>query len=230
MSFDGRTARRLDGAPAHPARPAAHAFSCRGRSRAFRLLDNMRIPLLYTVAAAQRRRSLRRDCRGALRRSAARGRPRRQGATAAARSDPGRNAQARARARHGGRAEAPDRRRIDGWPHAIPRSTKSSRCCMRLNGQGVTVILIEHIMRAVMSFSQRLVVLVFRPARSPTATRRRWCASPKSRRPTLASSLTIAGMHAGYGAVRVLEDVSLDSRRRRDRGTARHQRQRQNRP
>ena len=31
---------------------------------------------------------------------------------------------------------------------------------LRLNGQGVTVILIEHIMRAVMQFSQRLVVLV----------------------------------------------------------------------
>jgi branched-chain amino acid transport system ATP-binding protein len=30
----------------------------------------------------------------------------------------------------------------------------------RLNAQGVTIILIEHIMRAVMSFSQRLVVLV----------------------------------------------------------------------
>jgi branched-chain amino acid transport system ATP-binding protein len=29
-----------------------------------------------------------------------------------------------------------------------------------LNEQGVTIILIEHIMRAVMSFSQRLVVLV----------------------------------------------------------------------
>jgi branched-chain amino acid transport system ATP-binding protein len=31
---------------------------------------------------------------------------------------------------------------------------------MRLNGQGVTVIMIEHIMRAVMAFSQRLAVLV----------------------------------------------------------------------
>ncbi len=31
---------------------------------------------------------------------------------------------------------------------------------MRLNAQGVTVIMIEHIMRAVMQFSQRLVVLV----------------------------------------------------------------------
>ncbi len=31
---------------------------------------------------------------------------------------------------------------------------------MQLNGQGVTIILIEHIMRAVLAFSQRLVVLV----------------------------------------------------------------------
>ena len=31
---------------------------------------------------------------------------------------------------------------------------------MRLNAQGVTIILIEHIMSAVMSFSRRLVVLV----------------------------------------------------------------------
>jgi len=31
---------------------------------------------------------------------------------------------------------------------------------VRLNEKGVTIILIEHIMRAVMSFSQRLVVLV----------------------------------------------------------------------
>jgi len=31
---------------------------------------------------------------------------------------------------------------------------------VELNGRGITIILIEHIMRAVMSFSQRLVVLV----------------------------------------------------------------------
>jgi branched-chain amino acid transport system ATP-binding protein len=31
---------------------------------------------------------------------------------------------------------------------------------LRLNGQGITVILIEHIMRAVMAFSQRIAVLV----------------------------------------------------------------------
>jgi branched-chain amino acid transport system ATP-binding protein len=31
---------------------------------------------------------------------------------------------------------------------------------LRLNGQGVTIIMIEHIMRAVMSFSLRIAVLV----------------------------------------------------------------------
>ena len=31
---------------------------------------------------------------------------------------------------------------------------------LRLNGQGVTIIMIEHIMRAVLAFSQRLVVMV----------------------------------------------------------------------
>ena len=31
---------------------------------------------------------------------------------------------------------------------------------LKLNGQGVTIIMIEHIMRAVLAFSQRLVVLV----------------------------------------------------------------------
>jgi branched-chain amino acid transport system ATP-binding protein len=31
---------------------------------------------------------------------------------------------------------------------------------LTLNGRGITVVMIEHIMRAVMAFSQRLVVLV----------------------------------------------------------------------
>jgi branched-chain amino acid transport system ATP-binding protein len=31
---------------------------------------------------------------------------------------------------------------------------------LRLNDQGVTIVMIEHIMRAVLAFSQRLVVLV----------------------------------------------------------------------
>ncbi len=31
---------------------------------------------------------------------------------------------------------------------------------MRLNGEGIAIVLIEHIMRAVMRFSERIVVLV----------------------------------------------------------------------
>ena len=47
------------------------------------------------------------------------------------------------------------------WPaFLIPRSTRSSPCCMRMNARGVAIVMIEHIMRAVTSFSQRLVVLV----------------------------------------------------------------------
>src|SRR5438874_10390418 len=36
-----------------------------------------------------------------------------------------------------------------------------------------------------------------------------WCATRMSCEPILASSLAISGLDAGYGAVRVLEDVSL---------------------
>ena len=38
------------------------------------------------------------------------------------------------------------------------------------------------------------------------------CAIPKSKGLILANSLTIAGIHAAYGAVRVIEDVSLKVR------------------
>src|SRR5260370_22855358 len=39
--------------------------------------------------------------------------------------------------------------------------------------------------------------------------RRKRSATPRSRGRTLASSLSVTGLDAGYGAVRVLEDVSL---------------------
>src|SRR3954465_8466820 len=44
------------------------------------------------------------------------------------------------------------------------------------------------------------------------AIRKRSCATPRWRRLTLANSITISGVHAGYGSVRVLEDVTLDVR------------------
>ena len=51
---------------------------------------------------------------------------------------------------------------------------------LRLNAQGITIIMIEHIMRAVMSFSQRLAVLVVGPqdrrrqAARTSSTTRKW--------------------------------------------------------
>src|SRR6185295_1291600 len=47
---------------------------------------------------------------------------------------------------------------------------------------------------------------------SPTAIPTRSCATQRWRRPTLASHIAINGVHAGYGSVRVLEDVTLDVR------------------
>src|SRR5579883_786078 len=44
------------------------------------------------------------------------------------------------------------------------------------------------------------------------ARRRKWCAIQRSRGPILASSLTLSGIGAAYGSVRVLEDVSLELR------------------
>src|ERR1700730_19100244 len=41
------------------------------------------------------------------------------------------------------------------------------------------------------------------------ASRKPWCAIPKSREPILASSLAIRGVDAAYGAVLVLEDISM---------------------
>ena len=80
---------------------------------------------------------------------------------------------------------------------------------LKLNEQGVTIIMIEHIMRAVLAFSQRLVVLV--------AGRKIADGDPQEvvRQPDVVRGLpwqlasTITGLDAGYGAVRVLHDVSL---------------------
>ena len=51
---------------------------------------------------------------------------------------------------------------IDGARYELVGKTTEDivQLLIRLNERGVTIILIEHIMRAVMSFSQRLVVLV----------------------------------------------------------------------
>ena len=98
---------------------------------------------------------------------------------------------------------------------------------IRLNGQGVTVIMIEHIMRAVMEFSQRLAVLV-----AGTQDRRRAAegrgAQSRSREglPWRVASPSPTSTPATARCA-CCDDVSLTRRRRRDGGAARHQRQRQ---
>ena len=174
------TAQALDGLAAHQRthRGLARSFQLPRPFHSMTLADNLRIPLLYTVHAAPGTAAFGRRSRRALPRTARLVGLARQGQAAAARSDAGRDAQARAGARHGGGAETPDRRR-GRWPGCrIPRSTTSWRCCCSSNERGITIILIEHIMSAVMSFSQRLACWC-PAARSPTASRKTSCATPK---------------------------------------------------
>src|SRR5258705_10621082 len=47
-------------------------------------------------------------------------------------------------------------------------------------------------------------------APSPRAHRRRFCITPRWRKPTLANRLVLTDVEAGYGAVRVLHRVSVE--------------------
>ena len=83
---------------------------------------------------------------------------------------------------------------------------------IRLNERGITIIMIEHIMRAVMSFSQRLVVLVS-GKKIADGKPDEVIKDPEVDRSLpwpIDNSITIENVDAAYGAVRVLEDVSLN--------------------
>jgi branched-chain amino acid transport system ATP-binding protein len=157
VSFDGQA---LDGTN-------AHQRTRRGLSRTFQLprpfaslslLDNLRIPLLYAVAARGPGRSG----------SAIEGRCvellREVGLDSKAKRLPRELTQVEMRKLELARAMAAEPKLLiadesmAGLTHSEVEEILN--LLMRLNAQGVTVILIEHIMRAVMSFSQRLVVLV----------------------------------------------------------------------
>ena len=77
---------------------------------------------------------------------------------AAGRAHADRDAQARAGARDGRAAEALDLRRGHGRASSAEVDDILT-ILFRLNAQGITIIMIEHIMRAVMRFSERIVVL-----------------------------------------------------------------------
>jgi branched-chain amino acid transport system ATP-binding protein len=156
VRFDGQ---RLDGS-------TAHQRTRRGLSRTFQLprpfpsltlIDNMRIPLLYTVAARARAsaRDIEPRCIELLREVGLDGKARRL---------PRDLTQVEMRKLELARAMAAEPKLLiaDESMAGLTHSEVEEILVLlkRLNAQGVTIILIEHIMRAVMSFSQRLVVLV----------------------------------------------------------------------
>jgi branched-chain amino acid transport system ATP-binding protein len=157
VHFDGRSINGL----------AAHQRTHLGLARSFQLprpflslnlMDNVRIPLLYTVGARGTRRStgdIETRCVDLLREV---------GLDAKARRMPKDLTQVEMRKLELARAMASEPKLLIA-DEAMAGLTHSEveeilALLVRLNEQGVTIILIEHIMRAVMSFSRRIVVLV----------------------------------------------------------------------
>jgi branched-chain amino acid transport system ATP-binding protein len=157
VRFDGR---RLDGLEAHRRTHLglARSFQLPRPFVSMSLLDNIRIPLLYTVAARGTHhgaREIEERCFDLLREV---------GLDAKARRMPRDLTQVEMRKLELVRAMAAEPKLLiadeamAGLTHSEVEEILS--LLVRLNEHGVTVILIEHIMRAVMSFSRRLVVLV----------------------------------------------------------------------
>ncbi len=157
VHFDGRKIDRLD----------AHRRTHLGLARSFQLprpfvsmtlADNIRIPLLYTVTA----RGIHLSQQAADERCATL--LREVGLEAKAYHKPRDLTQVEMRKLELARAMAAEPKLLIA-DEAMAGLTHSEvedilTLLVRLNEQGVTIILIEHIMSAVMSFSRRLVVLV----------------------------------------------------------------------
>jgi branched-chain amino acid transport system ATP-binding protein len=157
VHFDGHA---LDGFAAHQRtrRGLARSFQLPRPFASLSLIDNVRIPLLYTVAARGAGRSaldVEARCNDMLREV---------GLEAKAQRLPRDLTQVEMRKLELARAMAAEPKLLiadesmAGLTHSEVEEILT--LLVRLNEQGVTIILIEHIMRAVMSFSRRLIVLV----------------------------------------------------------------------
>jgi len=156
VRFDGH---RLDGSTAHQRtrRGLARTFQLPRPFTSLNLLDNMRVPLLYTVTARGGSRTvteIEARCVELLREV---------GLEDKARRLPRELTQVEMRKLELARAMAAEPKLLIA-DEAMAGLTHSEvedivGLLKRLNEQGVTIILIEHIMSAVMSFSQRLIVL-----------------------------------------------------------------------
>jgi branched-chain amino acid transport system ATP-binding protein len=157
VHFDGK---RLDGLDAHRRTHLglARSFQLPRPFASMNLADNIRIPLLYTVGARGihlSQHSIGERCATLLREV---------GLEAKARQLPRDLTQVEMRKLELARAMAAEPKLLIA-DEAMAGLTHSEvedilTLLVRLNDNGVTVILIEHIMSAVMSFSRRLVVLV----------------------------------------------------------------------
>jgi branched-chain amino acid transport system ATP-binding protein len=157
VHFDGK---KLDGLEAHRRTHLglARSFQLPRPFASMSLADNIRIPLLYTVGARGihlSQRSIEERCATLLREV---------GLEAKARQLPRDLTQVEMRKLELARAMAAEPKLLIA-DEAMAGLTHSEvddilTLLVRLNDNGVTVILIEHIMSAVMSFSRRLVVLV----------------------------------------------------------------------
>jgi branched-chain amino acid transport system ATP-binding protein len=157
VHFDGKPLGRL---PAHRRTHLglARSFQLPRPFVSMSLVDNVRIPLLYTVEARGTHHAatqIEDHCHGLLRQV---------GLHAKARQLPRDLTQVEMRKLELARAMAAEPKLLIA-DEAMAGLTRSEiedilALLVRLNEQGVTIILIEHIMSAVMSFSRRLVVLV----------------------------------------------------------------------
>jgi branched-chain amino acid transport system ATP-binding protein len=157
VRFDGHP---LGGAPAHRRTRLglARTFQLPRPFVSLTLLDNLRIPLLYTVAARGQgyaASEIEARCLALLRKV---------GLDAKARHRPRDLTQVEMRKLELARAMAAEPKLLiaDESMAGLTHSEVEDILTLlrRLNAEGIAIILIEHIMRAVMSFSQRLVVLV----------------------------------------------------------------------
>ena len=158
VTFDGR---RLDGLIAHERTRLglARSFQLPKPFHSLNLIDNIRVPLLYTVNARHGAHltdlQVQARCRELLQEVALADKARRL---------PRDLTQVEMRKLELARAVATEPRLLfadEAMAGLSPSEVEEIiTVLLRLNEQGITIVLIEHIMRAVMSFSNRLVVLV----------------------------------------------------------------------
>jgi branched-chain amino acid transport system ATP-binding protein len=158
VAFDGR---KLDGLIAHERTRLglARSFQLPKPFHSMNLIDNIRVPLLYTVNARAGRHlseaAVAERCQELLQAVALADKARRL---------PRDLTQVEMRKLELARAVATEPRLLfadEAMAGLSPSEVEEILAVLfRLNEEGITIVLIEHIMRAVMSFSTRLVVLV----------------------------------------------------------------------